>query len=522
MLHFNSMITVCVVTSDVSFGDLIRKRLDQEGRFSVCLTADKQTAVEYVKETGCGLALLDTGMGEPKALEIGETLRQANSDIRYIIISEAGWHSSLEELAPVNYLAKPFQPPELVDMMNNLFGKEPSQPMPERTETARPPWLSDVNRAAQHLTRLTLETSAQAALITSREQLWAYAGQLPQNAAQELAEAVSHYWDRQKENDLVRFLRLNATSAEHMLYATRLASEMVLALIFDVETPFSTIRSQASQLVHSLENLPFEKTASDEYSDEDEEAPLAAISDILNDIPSPNPPQIDLQPKAEWKEPDRSMPQAFGRSLRFSRETSPAIPINRLGVQDCPETTEAQMEDLEKTVESAAIKSKNHFRRTELSDQEYTETRPNAAEGARKIHLEPITAAVYNLDYACLLIPRLPNHHLTGDLSDMVSDWVPQICIAFGWRLEYISVRPEYLLWIANVPPATSPGYLMRIMRQHTSERVFGDFPRLKKENPSGDFWAGGYLIMGGSQPPPGQLIKSFITQTRQRQGFAH
>ena len=43
---------------------------------------------------------------------------------------------------------------------------------------------------------------------------------------------------------------------------------------------------------------------------------------------------------------------------------------------------------------------------------------------------------------------------------------------------------------------------------------------RVYKKNPSGDFWAPGYLIMGGSQPPPVQLIKEFIGQTRQRQGI--
>ena len=117
-------------------------------------------------------------------------------------------------------------------------------------------------------------------------------------------------------------------------------------------------------------------------------------------------------------------------------------------------------------------------------------------------------------------MPRFTHHHLVGDLSVSLSDWVQEICIAFGWRLEYISVRPEHLLWIVNVPPATSPGYLMRILRQHTSEKIFTEFPRFKKENPSGDFWAPGYLIMGGSQPPPAQLIKDFIAQTRQRQGI--
>jgi DNA-binding response OmpR family regulator/REP element-mobilizing transposase RayT len=522
------MVTVLVVTSDVAFGDLIRSRLELEGRFSVCVTPEKGAAVTFARQTSCSLAFLDTCLTEDRVLEIGEALRRANPEIRYIIISEAGWHSSLQELSPVDYLAKPFQPTELVDMINNLFGKQPSntQPVPDPAEEERLPWLSDVTRAAQHLTRLTLETSAQAALITCREQLWAYAGQLPQTAAHELAEAVSHYWDRQKENDLVRFLRLNATSAEHMLYATRLANEMVLALIFDAETPFSTIRTQASQLVHSLSNIPADRSGPEEISDEEDEAPLAAISDILTDIPSPNPRAEEIAPpEPTWKVAGPAVPLAFGRSLRFSRETSPAVPINRLNTP--PENTaavEPELEDLEKTAESAAIPRRNWFRRNDLSaEPENPETRPiTPAENARQIMLEPISPAVYNLDYSCLLVPRLPNHHLTGDLSDMVSDWVPQICISFGWRLEYISVRPEYLLWIANVPPATSPAYLMRILRQHLSERIFTDFPRLRKENPSGDFWAAGYLIMGGSQTPPGQLIKEFITQTRQRQGFTH
>jgi hypothetical protein len=61
----------------------------------------------------------------------------------------------------------------------------------------------------------------------------------------------------------------------------------------------------------------------------------------------------------------------------------------------------------------------------------------------------------------------------------------------------------------------------MRMVRQHTSEKIFEDFPRFKNDNPSGDFWAPGYLIMGGSQPAPAQMIKDFIIQTRQRQGIS-
>jgi hypothetical protein len=61
----------------------------------------------------------------------------------------------------------------------------------------------------------------------------------------------------------------------------------------------------------------------------------------------------------------------------------------------------------------------------------------------------------------------------------------------------------------------------MRIVRQQTSEKIFAEFTRLKKENPSGDFWAPGYLIMGGAQPHPSQLVKDYIKQTRSRQGYS-
>ncbi|MGZ6346576.1 MAG: IS200/IS605 family transposase, partial [Anaerolineales bacterium] len=175
----------------------------------------------------------------------------------------------------------------------------------------------------------------------------------------------------------------------------------------------------------------------------------------------------------------------------------------------------------EETLQSQEVTRKVKTRKPEPAPETIRETTaPAETEVARKIVLEPVTPAVYNLDYACLLLPRFPQHHMTGELLDRLGEWVPHICIAFAWRLEYISVRPEHLQWIVNVPPATSPAYLMRILRQHTSERIFSEFPYFKKENPSGDFWAPGYLIMGGSQPPPAQLIKDFINQTRQRQGI--
>jgi len=139
----------------------------------------------------------------------------------------------------------------------------------------------------------------------------------------------------------------------------------------------------------------------------------------------------------------------------------------------------------------------------------------------RRIIYETDSQSIYNLSYACLVIPRFPSHYLIGDLAVRLSEWVPHLSIAYGWRLEFISVNPDFLQWIVNVPPTTAPGYLMRILRQHTSEKIFAEFPRIRNENPSNDFWAPGYVLIGGSNPHPEQLVRDFIQQTRQRQGIS-
>ncbi|HNZ13164.1 MAG TPA: hypothetical protein PKL11_05860, partial [Anaerolineaceae bacterium] len=68
--------------------------------------------------------------------------------------------------------------------------------------------------------------------------------------------------------------------------------------------------------------------------------------------------------------------------------------------------------------------------------------------------------------------------------------------------------------------PVVSPGNLIRIMRQQTSNRIFTQSASLKEQNPSGDFWAPGYLVVSGSQPPGGKLVREFVRRIRRHQGF--
>ena len=536
--------SLLIVTADNNFGQVLLYGLEQAG-YPAFIVKGKGEAVVRTDEKNCDLAFLDMDLGYKAVLDVARGLRALRPNMDLVVFSEQEPPAALDEIRPWTLMPKPYYLPDVLNMLNNPSSYSNSAQSSAQTNNGREvhtsnpalPWLQDVSKAAQHLTRLTLESSAQAALITRGDNLWAYAGGLSQNAAKELAVTVTRHWDGQKGSDLLRFVRLEATKAEHMLYATRIAEDVVLALVFDAETPFSTIRTQAGQLAQSLSIPPLEEEKSvveqkpisasyeakteyldDEEGDQDIEVPN--IADILSDVPPPRPEPGKMP---AFEEDVMGTRPSSARINQYSRESSPAVRVNELLVsnQNLDETVEHVVEDLDVTMPSKSRPRPETPVRRPMPG-ELDETRPHSiTEVAGRMMLEPIAPGLYNLTYACLLVPRFSSHYLTGDISDRLSEWLPQICIAFGWRLEYLAVRPEYAQWVVNVPPATSPGYLMRIIRQQTSEKIFHEFPRLKKENPSGDFWAPGYLIMGGTQPHPPQLVKDYIKQTRTRQGYS-
>ena len=534
--------SLLIVSADTKFAQILLHGLEQEG-YRVQITQGKGETVVRADEENSSLAFLDMDLGYRAVLEIGQALRMLNPEIRFIVFSRGVTTPVPNELHPWMLSPKPYFLPDVLNMLDN--NSPPSSPFSHtphhrevETSNSALPWLQDVTRAAQHLTRLTLESSAQAALITRGDNLWAYAGQLSQGAAKELAVAVTRHWDGQKGSDLLRFVRLEATKAEHMLYATRLADDVVLALVFDAETPFSTIRSQAGHLVNRLSTqapdvvessinqkpLPAVYDAPTEFVEDEssQDLNIPSIAEILSDVPPPRP-EPGLFPLPAEDQEEFIPPPTPSRSRQYSRESSPAVHTNDLLIsnQEDEQTVEHVVEDFDATMPSKSRRRPDTPIRRPMPG-ELDETRPHSiTEVAGRVMLEPISPGLYNLTYACLLVPRFSNHYLTGDMADRLSEWLPQICIAFGWRLEYLAVRPEYVQWVLNVPPATSPGYLMRIVRQQTSEKIFAEFSKLKRENPSGDFWAPGYLIMGGTQPHPPQLVKDYIKQTRTRQGYS-
>jgi REP element-mobilizing transposase RayT len=158
---------------------------------------------------------------------------------------------------------------------------------------------------------------------------------------------------------------------------------------------------------------------------------------------------------------------------------------------------------------------------TVVSDTKREEERlPISVKPDGGVQLDAFRQNPYDLSYVCLLIPRFSEHYLTGDITLSLPVWMKEICVSYGWRLESVIIRPGYVQWALSVPPAANPAQIIRITRQHTSQKILSEFPRYKQLNLSGDFWAPGYSIISGNQLQTPEAISNFIQLTRKQQGI--
>lgn len=513
-------VPVLVLTSSKGFGALLQYHLESTGRYKVIMAHSAAEGLERAALGAIPICILDIDRRAASSLGLLKQLRVLLPETRLVIVLPKEELDSFPagELLLHSFLTRPFHLPDLLDTLEDVLKGHRKLPAASGVEkkislegekgyqleqqnlTPGLSWLQDVNRAAQYLARLSLASSAQAALIVHQGKLWAYAGQLPQQAVEELVQVVVRYRARNGGGDLARFVRLDALQSDHMLYATDLGEQMILALVFDGETPFSKIRSQAARLARALASPPGAEEeaafaagpleSSDGDSSEAERMIAAHIPTLFEDVP---PPIVSEAPGIGG-----IADQGGSDAETGSQPSQPAD-------EELAATTPGEkVETVSNPCEGLQPDSPAPVSALEPDEIDI---------------LQPISPALCDLNLACVLIPRLPQHCLAGDLAASLKKWLPQICLAFGWRLELLSIQEDHLLWVVSLTPATSPGSLLRTIRKQTSLLIFADFPALRRENPSGDFWAPGYLITSSSQPPAQLVIQSFIQQARQHQG---
>ena len=529
-------IKVLIATPIDSLGQLIQQALQQDGLYQVELVDSGDQALERAQIEPFDITIIDFDVTSDFVNLVANLRGNCPNAAIVAIPSENDSQPPDIDSAVVDaWLSLPFYLPDLLNVLEQVLdtnkeievdNEPPKKPSRRDSSHPAPAWLQDVNRVAQHLTRLSLESAAPAALITRGSQLWAYAGQLPQLAADELAHFVGRNWMR-SDSDLAQFVRLETTGDEYMLYATTLGEDYVLALAFETETSFMEMRSQAGSLARQLSSPPQDEQDSLDDGPVSEAPPVPDEEDVP-ELPS------DWMPR-EWQPAERGEQGAQDFLDELLSTIDLPAPEAEAAVESVAESqpTEVAVEEKPRQDEAPAPQAEASTpiapeAPVEGTPEQLAETRPTqvkeklpvqTAFSVDQFALKSDSATLHNLTYACVLIPRLPQHHLVGRIAARLAEWMRQFSLAFGWRLEHISVRPAYLHWIALVPPTASPGVMVDHVQRETSARIFAEYPRLERENPSGEFWVSDYLVVNGQDAFSHDMVEEFIRHVRSRQG---
>lgn len=572
-----------IVTPQATFGELIRVSLEDTGQYLVRLAISGKEAQEIANRIHFQLVIIDSAITDIPFVPLCKNMLDIQKGIRLIVIPPDNDvnHPSLEGLLPHGYLSKPFYLPDLMKTVSQLLHERDIELHTATPYSVPiPPWVQDTFTLQMYLDQEMKDTQALAGLIgiyhpnLDNCSLRAWTGQLTAESAVELITLIFRYWNKDQNTDIMRFIRLAEEKRDFLIYATKMLGDFILVLAYDSKAPLSQIRPQTKNIAQVLSTIPPQKlnksdefkvtsipaapqdrhskqndwvseepTTSSKPEPEESESSFQSANivkdSVLKSNPSISSEEYDEEDLVDvpnltallgsFPPPDPNLPATSNIEVDTKVFTVQEKPLTEwhnwqeapLQISELPVADSSNLNLDEKTSDqtSEIAEVENYFL-AEAPVNALEDTRPHVVTVLTSIsQLEPVSSALSQINYTCILVPRLPQHYLTGDLADRLAQWIHQLCLAYGWRLEGIAIRPEYLQWTVQVAPSISPGNLVRIIRQRSSFNIFNRYTTLREQNPSGDFWAPGYLIVSGIQPPSAQLLREYIIQTRKRQG---
>lgn len=379
----------------------------------------------------------------------------------------------------------------------------------------------------QTLRRQLASTSAVAVLLLDGAGVRATAGALSPAGFTQAAEALRRHWPNARPRELNRTVGLSLDQHYYLLFAKFLPEgEALLGLVFPLHTPLIRIRQDMTYFMRYV----LEQSNLVPDADPGLEQSLQSINQIG---PLPDPELYTLpggwqmetpdstnatedQPVPEETHPERKDSQPFsglseGPSSRveLSDLDSPWRSLDALS--DAPsgadwrplEEVQHQEDDLVSILQAGlegqapeqsvsawqAPSGKFSPSRNSGNDFSLEDTQPCQVKISLPAELPEVS------DVTFYLVPAAERHFLIGELSGWLRRWLPPLCETYGWQLGYLSVRPDYLKWTLRDFPESLIREMLLIVRRKTSERIFRVFPNLKADNPTGAFWAPGYLV---------------------------
>jgi len=523
---------VLIITPYSDFGAIINQSLSNDPSLNINVASTKKEIQAYLKnKLAYDHALLDLDLGESKVLELGFSLRGKFPNIEIILISKKEPSLGMDELRPWKLLRKPFVQSDLDSIFQD--GKNPSSGEPQVidlnfkdwVDVTPHAWWEDEIRVTKTLVTAISDMDVQEAILFSSEDILARAGKMDGAAVEECSKLVGNIKLGKDTSEILKPIQLKTTRTNHFIHATILAVGILLALLYDAETPLKDIRVQSRHLTQILKNPQLSNPEGTSL---------------------PTTPKVRLEDKQTASETEAGKTANLNRGASRTHHPRLIMYSNRFRKQQ-KET------DLLSKVEGPGSFQESQMR-AELKPSPFNTPdpgnvrEPNPGTGRIEIHLPPeeqqksdwlqdtlqwMGASVQgskqerhfslcspefglvDLNYACLLIPRLKSQSLDGDITDFLKEALPELFLANGWRLEAMDIGPSFLQWLVKIPPTIAPADHISTVRMQSSHKILGNLARLNRDELLKDFWAPGYLLGSGQSLFQAEDIIEFIRLNR-------
>ena len=427
-----------------------------------------------------------------------------------------------------------------------------------------------------------LETASACAvvlMVAGADHFTVAAGTLAEAGFQEMQTALQRYWPSSSQRNLNRYIGLYLDGRFYYLFAKFLPnSSYLLSLVFSPHTPLVRIRQDMTntmrQVLQSIRDQlppgdgveqslqfrikpypalmthqnPRERVAAEEspHAYEVEAVPDQTNPHFPDHTPEGQHPvsagQDGLSSGAagmDWVPLDGMLPAVQeippGTGSRLSE--TPAAGVNR--------SSEASLgPDQEWRPLEEAPQPEPDLVRLFHSDLDFPQGPPdleNIAPSADRVEpgldpvMEPWKAEtkpnrvveaqpeehIQLSDITFYLVPKNERHFVLGELAWRLRGWFPGICETYGWQLDALSVRPDYIKWRLHDFPDALTHEMLEIVRARTSERIFRVFPNLRGGPPADDFWSPGYLVDRQNQDLSTQVLIARVEPRRNPLGRA-
>ncbi|MFZ4827443.1 MAG: response regulator [Phototrophicaceae bacterium] len=137
-----------------------------------------------------------------------------------------------------------------------------------------------VAQLALNFTQISMETAAEATILTRHKEAVAYAGALTATQIQELIPSIVDLTPSLAVGQAqMRFVTLPSNGQNYMLYTRLTQEDYLLTMVFSGNTPLKEIRQQSQRLLNALRAVPMSEWVSEATPLEQQEvAPLPAIA----------------------------------------------------------------------------------------------------------------------------------------------------------------------------------------------------------------------------------------------------